>query len=57
VWGSSVKPDDDLYLYFDIWGSANDGSGTIYADDTRKMTMRNEISAMANKIKPNPNGQ
>jgi uncharacterized repeat protein (TIGR01451 family) len=57
VWGDSVKPHDDLWLEFDIWGTAFDGTSTISADATRRMTMRNEISAMANKIEPNPDGR
>jgi hypothetical protein len=56
VWGDSVKPEDDLWLDFDVWATAAGGydSGT-----TRRMTMRNEISATANKIEPNgsPGGQ
>ncbi len=57
AWGTSVKPDDDLSLDFDIW--AQDASGTLVDWATHTMTMRNEISAMANKIKPNgnPGGQ
>lgn len=57
AWGSSVKPDDDLSLDFDIW--AMDGAGALVDYKTHTMTMRNEISAMANKIKPNgnPSGQ
>lgn len=54
TWGSSVKPDDDLSLSFDMWAKANNGTVTDNASHT--MTMRNEISAMANKIKPNPDG-
>ncbi|MBN1977867.1 MAG: hypothetical protein JW918_10730 [Anaerolineae bacterium] len=57
VWGESIKPGDDLWLDFDIWGSAYDGTITQIADETRTMTMRNEISAMANKIEPNPDGR
>lgn len=59
VWGDSVKPEDDLWLEFDIWGTGTDsaGGGTVTADATHRMTMRNEISAMANKIEPNPNGK
>ena len=53
TWGDSVKPEDDLWLTFDIWGSFAGGADVAV---TRKMTMRNEISAMANKIEPNPNG-
>jgi len=59
VWGDSVKPDDDLWLTFDIWGQGLDRSGvpvTVWGNASKIMTMRNEISAMANKIKPNPDG-
>ena len=52
VWGDSVKPDDDLWLEFDIWATAAGGYSEVA---TRRMTMRNEISAMANKIEPNGN--
>ncbi len=57
AWGNSVKPDDDLSLDFDIWASGYN-TGTTATDTTPQshtMTMRNEISAMANKIKPNGN--
>jgi protocatechuate 3,4-dioxygenase beta subunit len=57
AWGNSVKPDDDLSLDFDIWASGYN-TGTASTDITPQshtMTMRNEISAMANKIKPNGN--
>jgi hypothetical protein len=57
LWGSSVGPEDDLALNFDIWGAADDGSGPISSYQSWTMTMRNEISAMANKIEPNPDGQ
>ncbi len=53
VWGDSVKPDDDLWLEYDVWASAQDGAAHLQADDTRTLTCRNEISAMANKIWPN----
>jgi uncharacterized repeat protein (TIGR01451 family) len=53
TWGDSVKPEDDLWLTFDVWATESDGS---VATDTWKMTMRNEISAMANKVEPNPLG-
>lgn len=43
-------PEDDLWLEYDIWAKA-DGVSTVFA--TRKATMRNEISAAANKIWPN----
>jgi hypothetical protein len=55
-WGTSVKPGDDLALQFVIWGSSDQAAGL---PKTNTMTMRNEISAMANKIEPNgnPSGQ
>ena len=53
VWGDSVKPDDDLWLEYDVWATAMDGGAYLQADDSRTMTCRNEISAMANKIWPN----
>jgi len=43
------KPDDDLVLDYTVW--ATDGTNT--ADVPRTATMRNCISAMANKIFPN----
>lgn len=58
VWGATNDPNDDLWLNFDIWGTST-GSGTTSDNETHKATMRNEISAMANKIEPNgnPGGQ
>jgi uncharacterized repeat protein (TIGR01451 family) len=53
VWGPSIKPDDDLWLEYDVWASARDGAAYLQADDSRTLTCRNEISAMANKIWPN----
>jgi uncharacterized repeat protein (TIGR01451 family) len=53
TWGDSVKPDDDLWLEFNVWGSSDQGGGSAIW----RMTMRNEISAMANKIKPHPDGE
>lgn len=53
TWGGSVKPNDDLSLDFEMW--IQDGSGNLSAYATHTATMRNEISAMANKIKPNGN--
>jgi hypothetical protein len=44
-----VKPEDDLWVQYDLWGKV----GTNYSYYTRSLTMRNEISAMANKIWPN----
>ncbi len=48
-----IKPDDDLWLQYGIWGTALDAGTPLEADVTRTVTMRNEISAMANKIFPN----
>jgi len=53
VWGPSVKPDDDLWLEYNVWGTAMEGATYREADVSRTLTMRNEISAMANKIFPN----
>ena len=50
VWGASNNPDDDLWLSYDMWMSSNE-SATSSASFTA--TMRNEISANANKIFPN----
>ena len=48
-----IKPDDDLWLEYDIWASADAAGAALRADVTRRATMRNEISAAANKIWPN----
>ena len=53
TWGTSVKPDDDLWLQYDVWATAKAESSTCAVDVTRTVTMRNEISAEANKIYPN----
>jgi len=56
TWGTSVKSGDDLYLSFNIWGTS---AANLTAETTTPaqttMYFRNEISAMANKIKPNGN--
>ena len=54
LWGTSVKPDDDFSLPFDVWAVAGSADPVT---DSWTMTMRNEISAMANKIQPNPDGR
>lgn len=55
--GNSVtqgsKPEDDLWLEFDVWATADDNGTPLAADVNRTMYMRSEISAMANKIWPN----
>ena len=53
LWGKSVKPDDDLWLEYDIWATAEEGASTRNVDITRTFTFRNEISASPNKILPN----
>ena len=53
VWGQTNLPNDDLWLDFDVWGYNNHGVVPTATDNqTWQMTMRNEISAMANKIEP-----
>ncbi|HSH01915.1 MAG TPA: SdrD B-like domain-containing protein [Anaerolineae bacterium] len=54
IFGQQAPPEDDLYLYFDMW--AEDGTGAATGNDTWRMHMRSEISANANKIRPNPDG-
>ncbi len=53
VTGSAPVTEDDLWLNYDIWASA----GSLNVEQTTKVTMRNEISAMANKIWPNTDGK
>jgi len=53
LWGASVKPDDDLWLEYDVWATASEGSTTRTVDLTRELNFRNTISASANKIFPN----
>ena len=50
VWGLTRDPNDDLRLEFDMWGASTEGAS---ANATWQARMRNEISAMANKIYPN----
>ncbi len=53
TWGLSVKPDDDLWLQYDVWARANEGATARAVDLTRTLTMRNEISASSNLVLPN----
>lgn len=53
VAGAAPVVTDDLWLEYDIWAQANDGNGPLRVDKRTRVTMRNEISAMANKIWPN----
>ncbi len=57
VFGSGPDPADDLWLNYDIWGTVKSGAAEITAAQTTRATMRNEISAMANKIFPNTANQ
>jgi SdrD B-like domain/GEVED domain len=57
VAGAAPVTEDDLWLNYDIWASAQEGATTRRVDKTTKVTMRNEISAMANKIWPNTDGK
>ncbi len=54
VWGLPSDPNDDLSLQFDMWAKAD--NGIVAAPKSFWMKLRNEISAMANKIEPNPDG-
>jgi hypothetical protein len=47
-----VKPEDDLWLPYFFWGTST-GATTATSYRWNAITMRNEISAMANKIWPN----
>ena len=49
----AVGPEDDLFLYYDFWVTGKKGGSTLNADARRAVTLRNEISASANKIWPN----
>lgn len=57
VAGAAPVTEDDLWLNYDIWASCSDGAATRRVGQTTKVTMRNEISAMANKIWPNSAGK
>lgn len=48
-----IKPDDDLFLFYDIWATGDEGVVQREVDVRRRVHMRNSISAMANKILPN----
>lgn len=53
VAGAAPVTSDDLWLNYDIWATALEGATTRRVGQVAKVTMRNEISAMANKIWPN----
>jgi hypothetical protein len=48
--GAAPVTSDDLWLNYDMWVTS---SGSLAVDQTTKVTLRNEISAMANKVSPN----
>ncbi|MFK7806645.1 MAG: SdrD B-like domain-containing protein [Saprospiraceae bacterium] len=47
------KTNDDLFLEYDIWATADDNGTLLNVYETSTAHMRSEISAMANKIWPN----
>ncbi len=49
----NVKPEDDLWLPYFFWGTSTLSAATKTSYRWNVVTMRNEISAMANKIWPN----
>ena len=48
-----VKPTDDLALNYDVWATTTTAIASPTVNVRRDFTMRNEISASANKIWPN----
>ena len=50
---AAIKPDDDLSLDYDVWATTTTAPGARPSPSRRSFTMRNEISASANKIWPN----
>jgi hypothetical protein len=48
-----VKPDDDVSLDYDVWATTTTAIATPTVNTSRDFTLRNEISAAANKIWPN----
>ncbi|HND54987.1 MAG TPA: DUF4347 domain-containing protein, partial [Pirellulaceae bacterium] len=55
--GAASVTADDLKLYYDVWASATEGVATRRVNEEQKVTLRNEISAMANKVWPNTTGK
>ncbi|MCZ7638112.1 MAG: hypothetical protein M5U12_19965 [Verrucomicrobia bacterium] len=53
VWGEARRPEDDLVLRYDLWATGRKAGVPVSAWDSRTATMRNQLSAMANKIWPN----
>jgi hypothetical protein len=48
-----VKPDDDVSLDYDVWATTTSAIAAPTISQRRDFTLRNEISAAANKIWPN----
>ncbi|HEX2832809.1 MAG TPA: SdrD B-like domain-containing protein [Thermoanaerobaculia bacterium] len=48
-----IKPDDDVKLSYDVWATTTTAIAAPSVSSTRQFTLRNEISAAANKIWPN----
>src|ERR1051325_1370392 len=48
-----VKPVDDVSLNYDVWATTTSAIATPTVSSRRAFTLRNEISASANKIWPN----
>jgi uncharacterized repeat protein (TIGR01451 family) len=57
VYNDPIDNNDDLWLQYDVWGTAQQAGVTRTASLTSKVTMRREISASANKIYPNTANQ
>ena len=57
VAGAAPVTSDDLWLNYAMWATAEEGATTRRVAKISKVTMRNEISAMANKIWPNTTGK
>lgn len=54
VFQAQADPSDDLVLNYDVWAKATDPvAGSLTAVENKNVTLRSEISAMANKIWPN----
>ncbi len=49
--------DDDLYLEWDVWASADDNGTALAVNDTYRSYMRSMLSASANKAWPNGTGK
>jgi uncharacterized repeat protein (TIGR01451 family) len=57
VFGAPTDLSDDLWLKYDVWGTAQAAGTSLTAEQTGTATMRREISASSNKIYPNTANQ